>query len=127
MNNKYLYMVLGGVFLFAWNWVGHQPHYADGANMSDGWWLVAILMLAMGAGNSDGTCAVTTPVNALKGMINTMISLSVAGLVANLMYQLMIKEGGAYNYMGSVSVISTVVASGVLITITASYLKKASA
>lgn len=126
MDNKYLYMVLGGVFLYLWYWVGMQPHYAEGGGLSDGWWMTTILMLAMGAGNSDGTCAVTTPVNAVKGMIPTMITLIVVYLVTNLMYQL-INVGEGYNYMHSIGAVSTVVAAGVLTTITMSYIKKASA
>jgi hypothetical protein len=126
MDNKYLYMVLGGVSLFAWYWVGHQPHYAEGETLSLAYKVAAILALAMGAGNSDGTCAVTTPVNAVKGFINSLVCLTVAFVATNLMYQLLV-SADAFNAMLIVNSISTVIASAVLMTVTMSYLKKGAA
>ena len=53
MDNKYLFMIVGGVFLSLWYWVGLQPYYASQGIIST-WVVAAVLVLALGSGDSEG-------------------------------------------------------------------------
>jgi len=55
MGNRIIYMVLAGVFLYGWYWVGHHSYYATAAGgISTGYLLAGFLVLLLGSGSGDG-------------------------------------------------------------------------
>ena len=126
MGNKVIYMVLAGVFAFVWWWTGYQDHYAtDAGNISPGYWFWAIMTVAMGAGQAGSEDnPVNAIVNALKGCIPMVISFFVAGIVVNLMYQFLIKDGG-FAISGVVNTISTIAASSILMVLVLASFRRA--
>ena len=126
MGNKIIYMVLAGVFAFFWWWTGYQEHYAtEAGNLSPGYWFWAIMTVAMGAGqagNEDNP--INACINALKGCVPMIISFLAAGLVINLMYQFLIKDG-AFEISGVIDMFSTVAASSVIMVLVLTAFRRA--
>jgi hypothetical protein len=126
MGNKVIYMVLAGVFTFVWWWTGYNDHYAtEAGGISPGYWFWAILTVAMGAGQAGGEDnPVNAIVNALKGCIPMLISFFAAGLVVNLMYQFLIKDGG-FEISGVINTFSTIGASSILMVLVLTAFRRA--
>jgi hypothetical protein len=126
MGNKIIYMVLGGLFIFAWFYTGYAEHYATSeGNISAGWYLWTIVALAMGAGDSgEGANPVQSILNGVKAFIPAFIAMIVAGLVTRTIYEALINEEG-FQVMGYVDTISTISAVSVVIVLAMTCLKQA--
>lgn len=125
MNNKYLFMVMSGLFLLAWYWVGLMPHYAgEDGGIADNYLVNAILVLMLGGGNGDGDDLISAVIGALTGFVSKFIALGVAIIVARGTYEFLMMGDGGYNAMAIVDSISALAASGVLIICTMACLKR---
>lgn len=123
MDNKYVYAVVGGILLFAWYWVGHQPFYDNEGALSTGYIITAILVLALGGGKSDGTDLVSTITGSFTGFVGKLIGLLIAYLVGTLLYVFLVREGG-FDIAPFIETVATLAASGILMVLTMSCLKK---
>jgi hypothetical protein len=126
MDNKYLFAVVGGVFLFLWFWVGTQPYYAtDGGGITTSFLFTAFLVLALGGGDSDGSDLVSALTGSVTGFIPKFIGLLIAYVVGSALYSAVASEGG-FNVNDVVEVVATLFASGIVIILAAACLKKSS-
>lgn len=124
MDNKYLFAIVGGVFLFLWFWVGLQPYYAAGDGGIETVYLVlAILVLALGGGDSEGSDLVSVLKGSITGFIPNFIGLTIATIVGSGLYNGFVAEGG-FDAMVIVNDVGTLFASGILIILTVACLKK---
>ena len=124
MDNKYLFAVVGGVFLFAWFWVGLQPYYATEAGGIGTWYLfAAVLVLALGGGDSEGSDLVSVLSSSVTGYIPKFIGLTIAAIVGSALYNGLVAE--AFDAMEVVNAVATLIASGVVVILTVACLKKA--
>ena len=117
MGNRIIYMILAGAGLLGWWWVGMNPYYAMDGGISTGYLVAAVLMLVLGSGSGDGDNPVEVVVGAITGSIPNIISVGAAFVISRLIYQLVLSADG-FNAMGLVNALATVVASGILISIT---------
>jgi hypothetical protein len=125
MGNRILYMALAGVALFAWSWVGYNPYYAtEAGTISTSYLLSAALVLILGSGSGDGDNPVEVIVGSVTGSIPYIISVGAAYVIARGIYEATMNAAG-FDAMGVVSSLATVVASGVLISITMACLRNA--
>jgi hypothetical protein len=126
MDNKYLFAVVGGVFLFLWFWVGLQPHYAaEGGGIDEVYLFIAVLVLALGGGDSEGKDLISALTGSITGFIPKFIGLTIAVIVGSGLYNGLVAEGG-FRAMALVDDVGTLFASGILIILTVACLKKAS-
>ena len=124
MDNKYLFAVVGGVFLFLWFWVGLQPYYAaEGGGIATIYLFIAVLVLALGGGDSEGSDLVSALTGSITGFIPKFIGLTIAVIVGSALYNGLVAEGG-FEAMAIVHDIGTLFASGILIILTVACLKK---
>ncbi len=126
MGNKIIYMVLAGVFGFAWFYTGYSDHYAaSGGGMSAGWYFTTFVALALGAGESgDAANPFETIINGLKSFIPAFIAMLVAAVISRLIYEGGFNDDG-FQVSGLVDTLSTTAAACVLIVLTMSCLRKA--
>jgi hypothetical protein len=125
MDNKYLFAIVGGVFLFLWFWVGLQPYYAaDDGGIKTVYLVLAFLVLALGGGDSEGSDLVSVLSGSITGFIPKFVALTIATIVGSALYNGFVAEGG-FNAMVIVKDVGTVFASGILIILTVACLKKA--
>ncbi len=88
MDNKYLFAIVGGVFLFLWFWVGLQPYYAaEGGGIHTWFLLAAVLVLALGGGDSEGSDLVSVLSGSVKGFIPKFIGLTIAYVVGSAIFE----------------------------------------
>jgi hypothetical protein len=87
--------------------------------------VAAILVLALGGGDSEGSDLVSVLTSSITGFIPKFIALAVAYLVARGIYAVFI-SGAGFNALGLVHPIAVLFASGILIILTVACLKKAS-
>ena len=84
MDNKYLFAVVGGVFLFLWFWVGLQPYYAaEGGGIDTVYLFIAVLVLALGGGDSNGSDLISALTGSITGFIPKFIGLTIATIVGS--------------------------------------------
>lgn len=118
MGNRIIYMVLAGLALYAWYWVGHHAYYAtEAGGISTGFLLAGVLVLILGSGSGDGDNPVEVVMGSITGSIPHLISVGAAFVVARAVYEALNMTAG-YDFMGLVNSLAVVVASGVLISIT---------
>ena len=126
MDNKYLFAVVGGVFLFLWFWVGIQPYYAtEGGGIATLFLFTAFLVLALGGGDSDGSDLVAVLPGSIKGFIPKFIGLTIAYVVGTAIFQ-GVTNLEAFDAMAIVENIANLFASGILIILAVACLKKSS-
>lgn len=118
MGNKILYMLLSGLALLAWYWVGSHSYYAQGDDISTGYLLAAVLALAMGAGAGEGENPVEVIIGSITGSLPQIISVGAAFVVSTTVYELVL-SAQAFNSMTIVHALAVAVASSFLISITA--------
>lgn len=126
MGNKIIYMVLAGVFAFAWFYTGYSDHYAasDGG-ISAGYFFTTFVALALGAGQSgDAGNPFETIINGLKSFIPAFIAMLVAAVVSRVIYEAGFNDDG-FQVSGLVDTLSTTAAASVLIVLVMSCLRKA--
>lgn len=126
MDNKYLFAVVGGVFAFVWFWVGVQPFYAaDAGGISVPFLWTAVVVLALGGGDSEGADLIAVLTSSITGFIPTFIGLTIAFIVGSGIYEA-VMGGAAFDYMQVVQAVGTLFASGIAIILTVACLKKVS-
>ena len=126
MDNKYLFAVVAGVFAFAWFWVGIQPYYAmEGGGISTGFLWTAVVVLALGGGDSEGSDLISVLTSSVTGFIPNFIGLLIAYIVGGSLFSAFAMEGG-FDVNFVLSVIADLFASGILIILTVGCLKKSS-
>lgn len=124
MDNKYLFAIVGGVFLFAWFWVGLQPYYAaEGGGIETWYLLVAVLVLALGGGESEGSDLVSVLSSSVTGYISNFIGLAIATVVGSSLFYVIV--AGGFDAMATVRDVATLLASGVTVILAVACLKKA--
>lgn len=124
MDNKYLFMVVGGIFSFGWFWVGFQPYYAtDGGDISSGYLMTAVLALALGGGNSEGSDLIAVLTSSITGFVSKFIGLLVALVIGRGIYEGLLNPAG-YSGQGMLETVAVVFASGILVILTVACLKK---
>ncbi len=126
MDNKYVFAVVGGVFAFVWFWVGIQPFYADAGGISAPFLWTAVVVLALGGGDSDGSDLISVLTGSVTGFIPKFIGLTIAFIVGSAIYEGVLPAGDAFDYMQVVKAVGTLFASGIAIILTVACLKKAS-
>lgn len=126
MDNKYLFAVVGGVFAFVWFWVGVQPYYATDGAISTPFLWTAVVVLALGGGDSDGSDLISVVTGSITGFIPKFIALLIAYVVGSAIYEGVLPAGDAFDYMQVVKAVGTLFASGATIILTVACLKKAS-
>lgn len=127
MDNKYLFAVVGGVFAFVWFWVGVQPFYAaDAGGISTPFLWTAVVVLALGGGDSEGSDLISVLTGSITGFIPKFIGLTIAFIVGSAIYEGVLPAGDAFDYMQVVKAVGTLFASGVAIILTVACLKKTS-
>ena len=126
MGTKVIYMVLAGVFGFAWYYTGLSDHYmATGGGIAPGWYFTTIFALALGAGESgDAGNPVEAIMNGLKSFVPAFVALIVAALVSRLIFETMLNPDG-FEVSGVIRTISTVAAAGVITVLVMTCLKRA--
>ncbi len=122
MDNKYVYMILAGVFGMVWYHVGGQSYFSADGQLSEGYNLEALIAVALGAGSNSGTDAIYVLKDGIAGYIPTAIVVAVFAGVANISYQLITTS--TVDPMAAVTMIVTFVASAVLANVFLGYLKK---
>ena len=127
MDNKYLFAVVGGVFAFVWFWVGIQDYYAvaGGGAISTPFLWTAVVVLALGGGDSEGSDLISVLTSSVTGFIPKFIGLTIAYIVGSAIYEA-VMGGAAFDYMQVVEAVATLFASGLAIILTVACLKKAS-
>lgn len=126
MDNKYLFAVVGGVFLFLWFWVGIQPYYAaEGGGIATVFLFTAFLVLALGGGDSDGSDLVSVLTGSITGFIPKFIGLIIAYVVGTAIFQ-GVTNLESFDAMAIVENIANLFASGILIILAVACLKKSS-
>ena len=126
MDNKYLFAVVAGVFAFVWFWVGVQPFYAaDAGGISAPFLWTAVVVLALGGGDSEGSDLMSVLSGSITVFIPTFIGLTIAFIVGSALFEVVMGEA-AFDYMQVVKAVGTLFASGVAIILTVACLKKAS-
>ena len=124
MDNKYLFAVVGGVFLFLWFWVGTQPYYAtDAGGISTTFLFTAFLVLALGGGDSDGSDLISALTGSVTGFIPKFIGLVIAYIVGSALYSAVAMEGG-FDVNNTIEVVAALFASGIIIILAVACLKK---
>ncbi len=124
MNNKYLYMVMGGIFVVFWLHLGHMAYFAHGkVGMSLTWDWAMVLAIGLGAGSTGGDDVVSILVEGVKGYITPMILLAIVGLIMAFNHTVIVR--GAVDVDYTIWVTSTMVVSGLFTNIVLSYLRKA--
>ena len=119
MGNRIIYMVLAGVALYGWFFVGYHTYYAtDAGVISTGYLLAAALVLILGSGSGEGDNPVEVVIGAITGSVSHLISVGAAYVIGRGIYEALNMTEAGYNYMGLVHSLAVVVASGVLISIT---------
>ncbi|MCK5041431.1 MAG: hypothetical protein KAR62_04020 [Sphingomonadales bacterium] len=119
MGNRIIYMVLAGVALYGWFFVGLHSYYAaDVDTISTGYLLAAALVLILGSGSGEGDNPVEVVIGAITGSVSHLISVGAAYVIGRGIYEALNMTEAGYNYMGLVHSLAVVVASGVLISIT---------
>jgi hypothetical protein len=115
MGTKIIYMVLAGVFSFAWFYTGYSEHYAaSGGGMSAGWYFTTMVALALGAGESgDASNPLETIISGLKSFIPAFIAIVVAALISRVIYEAGFNEDG-FQVSGMLSTLSTSMASSAI-------------
>ncbi len=127
MNNKYLYMVVGGIITTIWFYTGLSAYYSGEAKgLSDVWWFGSLLAVGLGAGSTGGDDCVSIFVEGIKGYIPTMILLAIAALVGSSLFAVVTTQA-APDVAGTAHSIITVVVSAFLTNMTLSYFRKANA
>lgn len=126
MDNKYLFAVFGGVFAFVWFWVGVQPYYATDGAISTTFLWTAVVVLALGGGDSDGSDLISVVTGSITGFIPKFIALLIAYVVGSAIFEGVVGSGDAYDAMQIVEAVATLFASGATIILTVACLKKAS-
>jgi hypothetical protein len=126
MGNKILYMVLAGIFGFAWFYTGYSDHYATpNGGIGAGYFFSTFVALALGAGDSgDASNPVETIINGLKSFIPAFIAILVASLVSRAIYEVGFNSEG-FQVSGLVDTLSTASAATILIVLVMSCLRKA--
>ena len=126
MGSKIIYMVLAGVFGFAWYFTGLSDHYAAmGGGIAAGWYFTTMFALALGAGESgDAGNPVEAIMNGIKSFVPAFVALFVAALVSRLIFETMINPEG-FEISGVIGTISTVAAASVITVLIATCLKRA--
>ena len=126
MNNKYTYMVFGGLFLMAWYYVGYLPFFAqEQGGISPPFMVDAMLILLLVGGKTDGDNLPQVLINSITSSIPKIISLSVALLVARGVWNLIFMGDDGYNWYGIFETQADLFASALLIIPTMACLKKA--
>lgn len=126
MDNKYLFAVVGGVFLFLWYWTGIQPYYAtEGGGIATVFLFTAFLVLALGGGDSDGSDLVSVLTGSIKDFVPKFIGLTIAYVVATAIFQ-GVTNLESFDAMAIVENIANLFASGILIILAVACLKKSS-
>ncbi len=118
MGTRILYIVLAGIALFGWYWVGLHPYYSAETGAVDiSYLLAAALVLILGSGSGEGDNPVEVVIGAITGSIPHIISVGATYVVARIIYEAVINATG-FDHMGLVHSLAIVAASGVLISIT---------
>ncbi len=126
MDNKYMFAVVGGVFLFLWFWVGIQPYYAaEGGSIETLFLFTAFLVLALGGGDSEGSDLISVLTSSIKGFIPKFNGLTIAYVVGRGMIEALMSADG-FDPMGIVESVAFLFASGVVIILAVACLKKSS-
>lgn len=124
MDNKYVLMVVAGIFGVVWYMVGTMPYFGTEGEISDTWTWATIIAIGLGAGNTGGTDVVSILKEGLTGFINKLIAMAVYIAVGYIAYM---AATGAFDPMMILHAVATYVAAGLLTNIFMSYLKKSSA
>ena len=125
MDNKYVFAVAGGLFAFVWFWVGVQPFYAaEAGGISAVFLWTAVIVLALGGGESDGSDLISVITGSVSGYIPKFIGLTIAFIVGSAVFEAVMGTGDAFDYMQVVNTVATLFASGVAIILTVACLKK---
>lgn len=124
MDNKYVLMVVGGIFGLLWYWVGMMPYYSggEGEMPSQTWIIATVIAIGLGAGNNSGSDVISILKDGILGSVNMLITLAVYIAVGYLGYGLM--AGTGVNAMMILHGVATFVAAGLLTNIFMGYLKK---
>ncbi len=126
MDNKYVFAVVAGVFGFVWFWFGIQDYYAtDGAISTQFLW-TAVVVLALGGGDSEGSDLIAVLTSSITGFVPKFIGLLIAYIVGSAIYEGVLPAGDAFDYMEVVKAVGSLFASGIAIILTVACLKKAS-
>ncbi len=111
-----------------WFWVGIQDFYAveGGGAISTSFLWTAVVVLALGGGDSDGSDLISVLTSSITGFIPKFIGLLIAYIVGSAIYEGVLPAGEAFDYMQVVQAVATLFASGIAIILTVACLKKAS-
>jgi len=124
MNNKYLYMVMGGIFVVFWLKLGHMAYFAHGqVGMSLTWDWAMVIAIGLGAGSTGGDDVVSILVEGVKGYVTPMILMAILGFILGFNHTVVVR--GAVDVDYTVWVTLTMVVSGLFTNLTMSYLRKA--
>ena len=126
MDNKYVFAVVAGVFAFVWYWVGLQSYYTADGDISTLFLWTAVIVLALGGGDSDGSDLISVLTSSITGFVPKFIGLTIAYVVGSAIFEGVMGTGEAYDVMQIVESVANLFASGATIILTVACLKKAS-
>lgn len=125
MMIKIAYMILTGLFLMTWYYVGYLPFFApEQGGLSHAYMVDAMLVLMIGGGNAEGANPAAVLLNSITSFIPKFISLSVALIVARGVWDIIVLETYSFQIGGIIDVLADLYVSGILIILTMASLKK---
>ena len=122
MNNKYVYMLVAGIFGAVWYMVATMGYYGMDGGISDNWTWATIIAIGLGAGNTGGDDAVSILKEGVMGSVNMLIAMAVYIAIGHLVYYLV--SGTSIDVNTIIHGVATYVAAGLLTNVFMSYLKK---
>jgi len=111
MDNKYVFALVGGVFLFLWFYVGNMEYF--GGAFVGGYLFSAVLVMALGGGADGGDDVVSAITGSITGFVGTYVGLLIAVAVASIANDFIAQDG--FDLDGLIRNLGTVLASGILV------------